>query len=221
MAVSCTGVAPITCPTVTSAPTVTPQPGSPVWGAIYSSLDCETDTFLADGVVDVDNGGCLGTILNGVAVSMQFTCAALTSESSWSAGVYITDDCSGFKIVTLSAADACSCGGLTFSGYTLGAHVNCGGEAEPTCDGGGGEGEDGSNSNGEGSSEGMDSTGILLVVILVMGFLLALLLVGFVYNKKCRANKDERMFLSDEDFTATVDKDSLFTSEGDGHPSSL
>lgn len=218
---SCTGEAPTTCAPVTLAPTATPQPGtsSPVWGAIYSSLDCETDSFLVDGVVDVDNGGCLGSTINGMAVSMSFTCNGFTAESSWSAGVYITSDCTGFQLFTLSAADACTCGGLSLSGYTLGAHVNCGGEEEPSCEGG--DGGDGSSSNGSGSDGGMNSTGILLIVVLVMGFLITLILGRAIYNWQCKnKQKREMTFLSDDDFTVSVDKDHLCGSQGE-HPSSL
>ena len=200
LTVSCTGAAPVTCPTVTLAPTTTPQSevptlpsemDTPVWGAAYTSTDCNPETYLSEGIVNLDDGGCLAMSMDGTTVSMSFSCDGLTAESSWSAGMYLTDDCTGFRMLSISAEDACTCGGVTFMDQPFGARVNCAGE-EPTCDGGGeGGGEEGANSNGEGSGNGMETTGILLVVVVSMGFLVTMLVVKVFYDKKCQTYNHE------------------------------
>jgi hypothetical protein len=217
LSVSCTGAAPVTCAEVTLAPTGTPQSaapttlaeaGTPVWGAVYASQDCATDTFIADGVADIDDGGCFGTTVDGTAVSVSFSCDGETADSPWEAGVYFTTDCSGFKMITLSAEDACTCGGVSLMGYNLGAYVNCGGE-EPSCeDGGDGGGEGGgSNSDGEGSGSGTDSSStILLAVVLIMGVLFALVLARYVYNSKCQRKHES---LDEVGFIANMNKEKI------------
>lgn len=214
---SCTGMAPVTCGIVTVAPTATPgvsfpptsssEAGVPVWGAVYSTTDCDAATFLADGIADLDAGGCLGANLQGTDVSLDFTCSGLTAESSWTAGVYLTTDCSGFKVLTLSAADACTCGGLSVMGYSVGAYVNCGG-VEPSCEDGGGEpggGGGGTKSSGQGSSSALGSEDLMVVLLVGLGLLFVVLVLGFVYKWKCQ-NKNDHMNLDDIDIKLGMDE---------------
>jgi len=190
VSVSCTGAAPITCDAVTHSPTVTPPhsasptlpaaSGTPVWGAVYSTATCEDSSFIGNKTVNLDDGGCFGTTAGGRDVSMDFSCEELSAESSWTAGLYLSTDCSGFRVVTLTAADACSCGGMTVMGISLGAHVSCDGSA-PNCSVSGGS----PNSNGEGSNGALGGGGVIYPILIGVGVLLAVLFVRIVYMWKC------------------------------------
>ena len=221
VSVSCTGAAPATCDTVTSSPTSTPLisvsptatsagSGTPVWGSVYSTSTCEKSSYIANGTADLDTG-CLGTRVDGTDVSLDFTCTSLTEDSSWTAGVYLTTDCSGFRVLTMSATDACTCGGLSLMGVSVGAYVNCGGVAPTTCDDDGSGGDSGdSKSNGSGSDEVLGDNGILLLVVVGFGMVLAVILMRAVYKWKCQDKEGHTSLVASEINKESNDKEPLY-----------
>ena len=66
-------------------------------------------------------------------MSSKFVCHGHTADSSWETGIYLTDDCTGFKVLSLGAADSCTCASTSLLGYAdVSAYANCEG-VRPDC----------------------------------------------------------------------------------------
>jgi hypothetical protein len=103
---------------------------SDIWYKAYEGAGCSNATIIAESTAAADS--CIAVNLQGTTVSTKVSCSGYTAESSWSANIYMSDDCSGLTLSQMNADSACSCANAELFGYAFSVVVNCAG-VQPSC----------------------------------------------------------------------------------------